>query len=328
MTTILAIDTATDRTTVGIVKDGVVVAEKHHDDPLAHGEILPQLVAHVLATENTIDVVAVGMGPGPFTGLRVGIAFAQSFATARQIPWHGVDSLQALAWMQGEPEFVVAIDARRREFFVQHYRAGALLAPTRIVQREELAEFAVPVISGHPSALAIASLVGADSEVREPIYIRKPDAYPAPKDVKFRPWLATDLVSIYGLEKVCYPEDPWSMAQFKEEFAGKLRLYLVAESHGEVVGYAGVMVLGDVTDILTLTVAPEFRRRGIARELLKRLIDWSRNQKVEAVMLEMRKGNVEAQPLYLASGFRKISERADYYGAGVDAIVMRKELKA
>jgi ribosomal-protein-alanine N-acetyltransferase len=58
------------------------------------------------------------------------------------------------------------------------------------------------------------------------------------------------------------------------------------------------------------------------------LIDWSRNQKVDAVMLEMRVGNHEAEPLYLASGFRKISIRFDYYAPGVDAIVMRKELKA
>ena len=86
------------------------------------------------------------------------------------------------------------------------------------------------------------------------------------------------------------------------------------------------MLAGDVTDILTLTVAPEHRRRGIARELLKRMVDWSRNQKVDAMMLEMRVGNLEAEPLYLASGFRKISERPDYYGPGLTAIVMRKEL--
>ena len=88
------------------------------------------------------------------------------------------------------------------------------------------------------------------------------------------------------------------------------------------------MVVGEVTDILTLTVAPEFRRRGIARELLKRMIDWSRNKKVEAIMLEMRVGNVEAEPLYLAHGFRQISFRKDYYGPGIHAAVMRKELRA
>ena len=75
-----------------------------------------------------------------------------------------------------------------------------------------------------------------------------------------------------------------------------------------------------------MTVAPAFRRKGIAREFLKRLIDWSRTKKAQAVMLEVRKDNSEAIPLYENQGFRKISERADYYGPGKTAIVMRKEL--
>ena len=75
MTTILAIDTSTDRTSVGIIKDGVLIAEQFHDDPLAHGEVLPRLVSGILAQVARIDSVAIAMGPGPFTGLRVGIAF-------------------------------------------------------------------------------------------------------------------------------------------------------------------------------------------------------------------------------------------------------------
>jgi ribosomal-protein-alanine N-acetyltransferase len=95
-----------------------------------------------------------------------------------------------------------------------------------------------------------------------------------------------------------------------------------------VIAYAGIMMAGDVTDILTMTVAPEFRRKGIAREFLKRLMDWSRNKKVQAVMLEVRFDNAEAIPLYEDQGFRKISERPDYYGPGKTAIVMRKELRS
>lgn len=337
-TSVLTIDTSTDRTTVGLVCDGIVVAELWHDDPLGHGEVLPRLVEQILrehGSHHEITAVAIGMGPGPFTGLRVGIAFGQSFAFARSIPWVGIDSLAALAWSVGDKDFCVAIDARRREFFIVRYSNGLRVSPITIIQREEFESkdgftAGLPVHYGHPTAAALAALSTDDhttAHSREPIYIRKPDAYPAPKDVKFRPWQQLDLVAIYDLEKIAYPEDPWSFEQFKEEFAGPSRFYLVAEHAGVIVGYAGVMVVGDVTDILTLTVAPEFRRRGIARELLKRMIDWSRNQKAEAVMLEMRVDNQEAHPLYLASGFRKISIRKDYYGPSRDAIVMRKELK-
>ena len=326
MTIILAIDTSTDRTSVGIIENGELIIQLHHDDPLGHGAVLPGLVKDALARENKIDHVAIGMGPGPFTGLRVGIAFGQCFATARNIPWIGVDSLAALATEHDDAEFIVAIDGRRREFFASHYVAGKLLAPSRVMQRQSLAELSIPVYYGSPKATAIADLSLTQASILEPIYIRKPDAYPAPKDVKFRPWLQTDLVNIFAIEKDVFGKEAWTMAQLKEEYAGKDRKRLVAEINGEVIGYAGALKLGEVTDILTLTVKPEFRRRGIAREFLKRLIDWSRNQKVEAVMLEMRKGNIEAEPLYLANGFRHISQRPNYYGHGVDAIIMRKEL--
>lgn len=329
MTTILAIDTSTDRTTVGIVRDGVVVCEFHHDDPLAHGEVLPKLAEKALGIATDIDQVAIAMGPGPFTGLRVGIAFGQAFALARKIPWVGVSTLAAMAASHDDFEFIVAIDARRREFFCEHYLAGKLLAPARTLQREELATLALPIYFDPPTAFAIASLVSLVSlanSLPEPIYIRKPDAYPTPKGVKFRPWTFVDLIPIWSLEKSVYLDDPWSLEQFKEEFAGKSRQYLIAEFAGTIVGYAGVMRAGEVTDILTLTVDSAFRRRGIAREFLKRMVDWSRNQGVAAMMLEMRIGNLEAEPLYLAQGFRQIAVRANYYGPGLDALVMRKEL--
>ena len=326
MKTILVLDTSTDRTTVGIVRGGVVVCEFRHDDPLAHGEVLPKLVAQALGIATDIDQVAIAMGPGPFTGLRVGIAFGQAFALAREIPWAGVSSLAAMATSHNDSEFIVAIDARRREFFCEHYLAGKLVAPARTLQREELATLALPTYFDPPTALGIASLASTADCVLEPIYIRKPDAYPTPKGVKFRLWTFVDLIPIWSLEKSIYLDDPWSLEQFKEEFAGKTRQYLIAEFAGTIVGYAGVMHAGEVTDILTLTVDPAFRRRGIAREFLKRMVDWSRNQGVDAMMLEMRIGNLEAEPLYLAQGFRQISVRANYYGPGLDALVMRKEL--
>jgi len=69
------------------------------------------------AAKERIDQVIVGMGPGPFTGLRTGIVFAQSFAFAQGLPIHGVCSLDALAFGIELPEFIVATDARRKELY-------------------------------------------------------------------------------------------------------------------------------------------------------------------------------------------------------------------
>ena len=90
MSTYLLIDTSTSRTSVAIVGNGKTLFASHHDGALSHGEVLPELVAKGLRVESKIDQIIVGMGPGPFTGLRVGISFAMSFALARNLPWSGV----------------------------------------------------------------------------------------------------------------------------------------------------------------------------------------------------------------------------------------------
>ena len=328
MSTILAIDTSTDRTSVAIVRDGKSLIELHHDDALAHGEVLPKLVQEALAIENKIDLVAIGMGPGPFTGLRVGISFGQSFALAREIPWKGVSSLDAIAVDAGVEDFIVAIDARRKELFWARYFEGRRITEPAVNVHQIVEELGVQIILTPPRATAVAEL-SISQDLRKPLYIRRPDAYPLPAGINFRAAHAMDAMTIYALENEIYHgEDPWSLAQIKEELAAKDRYYLVAEREGLVIGYAGVMPAGDVTDILTMTVEPKYRRKGIAREFLKRLIDWSRNKKAVAVMLEVRYNNLEAIPLYESNGFRKISERADYYGPGLTAIVMRKELRS
>ena len=110
MSTYLLIDTSTSRTSVAIVNDNKTLFESHHDGALSHGEVLPKLVAEGLKAQSSIDEVIVGMGPGPFTGLRVGISFAQSFAFARGITWTGVCSLDAIAKQFSDNDFHVAID--------------------------------------------------------------------------------------------------------------------------------------------------------------------------------------------------------------------------
>jgi tRNA threonylcarbamoyladenosine biosynthesis protein TsaB len=104
----LVIDTATNRTTCGLFLEGSLAFYEFHDGATEHAEALPKLVAKALSQSSKIDEVIVGMGPGPFTGLRVGIVFAQTFASARNIPWLGVCSLDGIAI--DENEYIVVIE--------------------------------------------------------------------------------------------------------------------------------------------------------------------------------------------------------------------------
>ena len=93
----LAIDTSTSRTIVGVIDGDKVLFEKFHEGATDHGRALSQLVAEALKVSAPPQQVVVGMGPGPFTGLRVGISFAHTFGLARNIPVIGVCSLDAIA---------------------------------------------------------------------------------------------------------------------------------------------------------------------------------------------------------------------------------------
>lgn len=99
---ILGIDTATAVTTVAVTDtQGRVISEASHRDPRRHAEVLPRLVREVLAASDTtpadLDLIAVGVGPGPFTGLRVGVTFARAMAHARDIPAVGAMTLDVIA---------------------------------------------------------------------------------------------------------------------------------------------------------------------------------------------------------------------------------------
>jgi tRNA threonylcarbamoyl adenosine modification protein YeaZ/ribosomal-protein-alanine acetyltransferase len=331
MSTVLAIDTSTSRTSVALIAGDKVLFNEFHEDPLAHGEVLPVLVAKAMSQNVGIDLVAVGMGPGPFTGLRVGIAFAQSFALGMNVKWHGVCSLDAMAASIAEKDFIVSTDARRKERFWARYQSGKRIEVPKVGKAAELEKLGLPIFNEgdyFPDPVALAKIALSDASIDQPIYVRKPDAHPLPENVKFREFTAIDLVPAVAMEKLVYGKSGWSPAQFKEEFAKapKNAYYIAAESNGELIGYAGLYFLSEFADIHTITVSPEHRRKGIGREFLKRLINWARVKKAEAIMLEVRVGNEEALPLYLENGFSEIARRQNYYGPGLTAIIMRKEL--
>jgi len=171
MSKVLAIDTSTSRSCVAIIEDSKVLYSGFRDGATAHGPSLPALVQEALAVSD-VDEVVVGMGPGPFTGLRVGIAFAQSFALAREISVRGVCSLDAIAAQVTEKDFIITVDARRKEVYWARYTDGARVGepavnfPTDVTGAMIYADL-------FPDMLALVNLPG---NIIEPMYLRRPDA--------------------------------------------------------------------------------------------------------------------------------------------------------
>ena len=171
MTISLAIDTSTSRTSVGIIEDGKLIWSGFRDGATAHGPALPALVQEAIAGR-VIDEVVVGMGPGPFTGLRVGISFAHTFGLARNIPVIGVCSLDAIAIE--ESEYTVAIDARRKEIYWARYKDGVRIEGPAVSKPAEVDGF---IIDHYPDMKKLVSLATSQN-VTEPMYLRRPDAVP------------------------------------------------------------------------------------------------------------------------------------------------------
>ena len=172
MTISLAIDTATSRTIVGIVEGDKVLFEAFHEGATEHGFAITELVMKALQVCPQPDQVVVGMGPGPFTGLRVGITFAHSFALAREIPVIGVCSLDAIDIK--ESEYTVAIDARRKEIYWAKYKDGLRISGPSVSKPAEIDNF---ITDQYPNLMKLVAL-SSSQNITEPMYLRRPDAVP------------------------------------------------------------------------------------------------------------------------------------------------------
>jgi tRNA threonylcarbamoyl adenosine modification protein YeaZ len=197
---VLGIDTATT-VNVGLASDGEVLATGSIRDSRAHVEQLMPLVQQCLAAAQRrlpeIGQIVVGLGPGPFTGLRVGIVTAEVLASTLAVPLHGICSLDVLASQQvGHPgrvpgDFLVATDARRREVYWARYDfVGRRLAGPYVNLPAELPRLPTvgPAVEDYPDRLlATPGPRGLDPGVlatvgpslpnmgSQPLYLRRAD---------------------------------------------------------------------------------------------------------------------------------------------------------
>lgn len=213
---VLGLDTSSPAVSAALVEVGPdgcrELASSVVVDGRRHGELLAVGVRTVLAGAGPLDAVVVGTGPGPFTGLRVGLVTAATFGSALSVPVHGLCTLDGLAYAAGqgglEGPFAVATDARRKEVYWARYEDARTRTGDPAVDRpaDIAAELAgLPVVGAgavlypeafpdargpeHVAAGALAALaaerLAAGQELLEPqpLYLRRPDAQ-VPKNYK------------------------------------------------------------------------------------------------------------------------------------------------
>lgn len=130
---------------------------------------------------------------------------------------------------------------------------------------------------------------------------------------------------IAALERVCF-SDPWSEKSILSELENPLSCWLVAMDGERLAGYVGSQTVLGETDMMNLAVDPDYRRKGLGKELILSLIEALRQRESRCLTLEVRDSNAPARALYEGLGFQEIGRRRNYYrNPKEDALIYKKE---
>lgn len=144
--------------------------------------------------------------------------------------------------------------------------------------------------------------------------------------VKIVPMTADHLEELEKLERICFSR-PWSRKMLAEELENQCAAFLVAEDSvsGRVLGYAGLMVVADEGYITNVAVFPEYRRQGIAAQILQVFVQFADANRLAFLTLEVRPSNAAAIALYQGFGFEEVGRRKNYYDLPKeDALILTK----
>lgn len=365
---ILAFDTAMAACSAAVVDPLLPEPLAAAFAPMERGqaEALAPMVAQVMAEARVdfgdIDRIAVTVGPGTFTGIRIGLALARGLGLARNIPVIGIDSLSAIAANEtaARPVLVVA-DARNGEVYAAAFDAGRkLLMPPAVMTAENAlagladdtmilgsAQLQVAACGGlsedrmsRAEALPIASNFArlaaslAPGAMPSPLYLRAPDAKPqaAPLrpvgQLEFVAAGAEASVLLSEIHAECFDEG-WDAKAFAALLATPGAKAELALEAGTVLGFVLTRQAADEAEIISIATRLSAQRRGVARQLLGHHLGILGLAGVRTMFLEVAAGNAAARGLYERLGFKEAGLRKGYYrtrGGVEDAIVMRREL--
>lgn len=291
---LLALETCFGKFSIALFKNGANIAYFESAEETKQAEQLIPAIEEMLAKNNLaykdLQAIVVCVGPGSFTGLRIGLAAAKGYELALKIKLIGVSSLDAAAIKK--TSYPVYLNANRGEAY---YQESANSAPALIPHNGKFDEL--------PTALEVGKAALSNTPYtthKSPLYIRKPDAK--------LPSERADYKKMAEMHARCFDKG-WAAQEFHN--------YEYILEEGGFVAFKNV--LGEV-EIKTICVLPEYRRKGLAQKLMQQISG-------DKIFLEVEENNIAAIGLYKKLGLTQFGSRKDYYGAGKNAILMSLQNK-
>jgi tRNA threonylcarbamoyladenosine biosynthesis protein TsaB len=344
-----------------------VVMERGHAEALA--PMVEDVMREAALDFPALDRLAVTTGPGTFTGQRVGLAFMRGLRVALKKPLAGITTLDAMAAAaMDESELsraAVLHDAKRGEVYVLAGSDAGSLVPLQLAKFEDAivairdatqdvpiafagtaAEAAagafrkiggIPRLTGirQPDALWVARLalnLSEPTDIPKPLYLRAPDAKLPPGSIagrQLRSVTSSDLEALAPIHAAAF-EEGWSARSLGELTNSAGSIAVVAANGAKLFGFVLARVAADEAEILTIAVAPQYRRAGIGKELLLAAMDAAAQKGARAMFLEVSRENIAARTLYAGRGFTEVGARPGYYRekgqAAQDALALKAKL--
>jgi tRNA threonylcarbamoyl adenosine modification protein YeaZ len=361
---ILAFDTTLAACSAAVFDGDAGRLLAHAFEPLerGHAEALVGMVRGVLEESAVelarVDRIAVTVGPGTFTGVRIGLSLARGLRLALGTPVCGLTSLEAMRLnVDDNPErraVASLIDARRGEYYLAAWSAeGALLVAPCAVRHEDaagllpagslvvgtgadrLVEFAggtgdviragVPDLPDAARIAEAAIELAPAPEPPQPLYLRPPGARPpirSPGKVSVIEVTAAQAALMSALHAECF-EDAWSADDIARLMAVPGAIALIALVAPEInpdrpAGFVLARRAADEAEIISIGTGSAFRRRGVARALVGGLTKKLKAAGARSLFIEVAARNDSAQALYRALGFTAAGVRRGYYAQGRD----------
>ncbi len=345
----LVINTANDELFIAL-KIGNKVFSKSINSKMHHNETMLPVIDEMLKEHNIeineIDEFGVVVGPGSFTGIRVGIATIKAFRDATSGKAKGVNNLKYLFELvkNKNPEVeTVAISGSKDSYFVAKLIHGIVYVYERNLTLEELKQVAENKSIGmfKEDENLNCSIVSQDAEILLncvensedenliPVYYQLSQAENEKlkrSEVKIERASVEDLNEIAEIEKKNILVNTMSENQIKTALCDDNYIVLKAVLEGEIVGFI-MLSKSDELNVDSVAVNKEFRNLGIASKLVKNAENLAKESNIETLSLEVAYTNITAFLLYEKLGFKKRRTRKNYYANGDDAIEMIKDVK-